>query len=174
MEREFIYRGEKCRVAINPNGQAASDDSMFTAGVGEQKLDFSLCRISDNCFSLIINGKSRTVYAAENDDNIYVHIKGRVFRFDKIRQDSNKFAGGDFEYGSRDQVTTPMPGKVVKLLVGKGDTIELGQPLVIVESMKMENEIKSPTNGTVKSVHFQAGDLVKPDQPILRLIPAAD
>lgn len=174
MDQEYVYGGKKYLVAINPNGQATSDESMFTAEVGEQKFDFSLYRISANCFSLIIDGKSRTFYAAENEDSIYVHIRGRVFRFDKIRQDSNKFAGGDIEFGSKDQVSTPMPGKVVKLLVGEGDTIELGQPLVIVESMKMENEIKSPTNGTVKSVHFRAGDLVKPDQPILRLIPAAD
>jgi len=171
MEQEYTYHGEKYSVAINPNGQAASNEGMFIAGVGEQKLNFSLCRVSENCFSLIIDGKSRTVYAAENEDNIYVHIHGRVFRFEKIRQDSNKLAGGDFAFGSKDEVATPMPGKVVKLLVSEGDSIELGQPLVIVESMKMENEIKSPTKGTVKSVHFRAGDLVKPDQPIIRLIP---
>lgn len=174
MDQEYVYGGKKYTVSINPNGQAAEKENTFVAAVGEQKLEFTLYRISENCFSLLIDGKSRTVHAAENEENIFVHLHGRVFRFDKIRQDSDKFAGGDIEFGSKDQVSTPMPGKVVKLLVGEGDTIELGQPLVIVESMKMENEIKSPTNGIVKSVHFQAGDLVKPDQPILRLIPATD
>ncbi len=65
-----------------------------------------------------------------------------------------------------------MPGKVVKILVKEGDKVTARQPLVIVESMKMENEIKSPTDGKVKSIHFGPGDLVKPGQPIIKLAPA--
>ncbi len=66
-----------------------------------------------------------------------------------------------------------MPGKIVKILVAEGDKIKARQPLVIVESMKMENEIKSPTDGTVKSIHFGPGDLVGTGQPIIKIEPDA-
>jgi len=67
----------------------------------------------------------------------------------------------------------PMPGKVVKLLVKEGDIVEVGQGLVIVEAMKMEHEIKSTMEATVKKVNFSAGDLVNLGDVIIELEPAA-
>jgi biotin carboxyl carrier protein len=55
---------------------------------------------------------------------------------------------------------SPMPGRVVKVLVGAGDSVTLGQPLVVMEAMKMENEIRARTPGTVARVHVQVGDTV--------------
>ena len=79
------------------------------------------------------------------------------------------FSRDSLEYGIKDEVTTSMPGKVVKILVKKGDKVKAKQPLLIVESMKMENEIGSPADGIVESVRFGPGDLVEPGQPIIKL-----
>ena len=54
-----------------------------------------------------------------------------------------------------------MPGKIVKILVGEGDEVEQGQGLVVVEAMKMENEIKSPKAGVVKKVGVEEGETVE-------------
>jgi methylmalonyl-CoA carboxyltransferase small subunit len=54
-----------------------------------------------------------------------------------------------------------MPGKVVKVLVKEGDEVEPGRPLVVVEAMKMENELVAEAPGTVKKVHVQPGDAVE-------------
>jgi biotin carboxyl carrier protein len=54
-----------------------------------------------------------------------------------------------------------MPGRIVRVLVSEGDTVTKGTPLVVVEAMKMENEIKSPRDGTVTRVAIGAGDLVE-------------
>ncbi len=59
------------------------------------------------------------------------------------------------------EVKSPMPGKVVKVLVSEGDVVEQGQPLVVVEAMKMENELTAPVAGVVRAVHVQAGDTVE-------------
>ena len=56
---------------------------------------------------------------------------------------------------------SPMPGRVVKVLVRAGDTIAMGQPLLVMEAMKMENEIRAKTPGTVARVHVAAGDTVE-------------
>jgi biotin carboxyl carrier protein len=58
------------------------------------------------------------------------------------------------------QIVAPMPGKVVRLLVEAGHQIETGAGVVVVEAMKMQNEMRSPKSGTVASVNVQVGDTV--------------
>jgi len=68
-------------------------------------------------------------------------------------------------------VTPPMPGKVVKILVSEGQPVEQGQTVAIVEAMKMENEIHAPIEGIVKKIFAKPGDQVNPDEAILRIEP---
>ena len=56
---------------------------------------------------------------------------------------------------------SPMPGKVVKVLVKEGDEVTEGMPLVVVEAMKMENELVAPRSGVVQKVYVQAGGAVE-------------
>jgi biotin carboxyl carrier protein len=65
--------------------------------------------------------------------------------------------GGPGASAGTARVTAPMPGKVLRVLVGAGAPVEAGQALVVVEAMKMENELRSPRAGTVKQVEVQAG-----------------
>jgi glutaconyl-CoA/methylmalonyl-CoA decarboxylase subunit gamma len=67
------------------------------------------------------------------------------------------------------KISAPMPGKVNKINVKAGDTVHTGDLLLILEAMKMMNEIASPVNGTIKSVNVQAGDSVKPGQILISL-----
>ena len=57
-------------------------------------------------------------------------------------------------------VKSVMPGVVVSLLLGEGDTVEAGQPLLVLEAMKMQNEIAAPVAGVVKRVHVREGEAV--------------
>jgi len=68
-------------------------------------------------------------------------------------------AGGG-EPGGRAQVKAPMPGKVVRVLVEAGQAVESGQGLVVVEAMKMQNELKSPKTGTVAELRAEPGSTV--------------
>jgi len=68
-------------------------------------------------------------------------------------------------------VTTPMPGIVVKTLVCVGDTVEQGQTVLIVEAMKMQSEIHTPIAGKVKAVYVEAGDRVNPDEVLVVIRP---
>ena len=66
-------------------------------------------------------------------------------------------SAGTQETKKRQQVTAPMPGKIVAIDVKEGDTVKKGQDLLILEAMKMENRIKSPVEGVVKSVVAKEG-----------------
>jgi len=66
-------------------------------------------------------------------------------------------------------VQSPMPGKVVKVLVTVGDEVKAGQGVVVVEAMKMENELKSPKDGKVKAVSAKEGQAVEAGQSLVTL-----
>ncbi len=66
-------------------------------------------------------------------------------------------------------VKSPMPGRVVKLLVAEGDAVKPGQGLIIVEAMKMENELKAKSECTIATIHVQAGDTVEGGAKLITL-----
>ncbi len=70
-------------------------------------------------------------------------------------------------------LTAPMPGRVVKILIHEGEAIELGAPAIIVEAMKMENELHAPTSGTVASIAVREGDTVDAGQILCEITPEA-
>ena len=66
-------------------------------------------------------------------------------------------------------VTTPMPGRVVKILVTEGGTVAAEEPVIVIEAMKMENQITAPIEGTVKAIYVNEGDLVNCDETLIQL-----
>jgi biotin carboxyl carrier protein len=68
------------------------------------------------------------------------------------------------------QITAPMPGKVVKVLVREGEEVTAGQGLLVMEAMKMQNELRAPRAGCVERIHATEGVGVETGSPLLRLI----
>lgn len=66
-------------------------------------------------------------------------------------------------------ISAPMPGKILKVLVKPGDKVEAGQVIVILEAMKMENELKAISKGKVKAVAVEVGDAVQGGQTLVTL-----
>ncbi len=62
-----------------------------------------------------------------------------------------------------------MPGRVVKVLVAQGDAVKAGDPLLIIEAMKMESRVPAPVDGTVAAVYVTEGDNVKTDETLIQL-----
>ena len=86
--------------------------------------------------------------------------------------DAKKTAGGSSKRPKAEapgDITTAMPGSVVKLKVAKGDAVKEGDTVLIVEAMKMENEVHSPVSGTVEEIYVSEGDVVNPDEILVRI-----
>jgi pyruvate carboxylase subunit B len=66
-------------------------------------------------------------------------------------------------------VTSSMPGRVVELMVKVGDKLKAGDPVLVIEAMKMENEVPAPVAGTVKAVNVAKGDSVNPDEALVEI-----
>ncbi len=147
-------------------------DGRYRVNVGDEEYVVDSSLISENCLSLLVNGKAITVYFAEADGKRYVSIGGEQFCIQEAESEGMRASDhGSSVVDEAPVAASPMPGKVVKIMVKKGDEVDKGQGLVIVEAMKMENEIKSPVKGTVDKVNFKAGDLVDAAQPIVEIKP---
>ena len=90
---------------------------------------------------------------------------------DELTARAQAVAGKGVYRGSGD-VKAAIPGRVLRVLAGPGDTVLQGQPVVVLEAMKMENDVRSPRDGVVRSVEVAAGQAVRAGQVLLRLDPA--
>jgi 3-methylcrotonyl-CoA carboxylase alpha subunit len=72
------------------------------------------------------------------------------------------------------RLTAPMPGKVIRIQVAAGQTVERGAPLLVLEAMKMEHTIKAPSQGRIAAVHYGEGDLVDEGAELIAFEPSED
>lgn len=164
MDFNFTIGGETHRVSVEFR------DGLYLVNVGgkEWKVDAQL--ISENCLSLISENRTMLVYLAENEGKRYLSVNGEQFHLEEVEAAADTGTRAETLAVEGLQVITPvMPGKVVKVQVSAGEAVEKDQTLVIVEAMKMENEMRAPANGRVKKIHVAAGDLVNLGQPMVEL-----
>jgi len=121
-----------------------------------------LAEIAPNIFSVLLLGRSYQVYLTPSPGG-QVQLQTCGFEFAAEVVDPRSWRGrrhGTAEAEGRQQIAAPMPGKVVRVLVQAGNTVEVGQGLLVVEAMKMQNEIRSPKSGTVERVLVTEGQAV--------------
>ena len=140
---------EKNRFAITVDGQRYEVDSASTG---------------NGAFSILINERSYSVrYEEEEGDEIVIYLGNQPFRIDIANEQRFRLRAGIAKVSleGRQVVVAPMPGKVVRVLVGLGDEVKENQGLVVVEAMKMENELKSPKAGKVSELLAVEGAAVE-------------
>ena len=125
-------------------------------------LNADAVEISPNVFSVLLNGESYEVrLATAGDGRLTLQTRHHEFVAEVV--DPRAWRGrrhGAVEAKGRQQIVAPMPGKVVRLLVKAGDKVEAGQGLLVVEAMKMQNEVRSPKTGTVERLLAKVGEPV--------------
>jgi biotin carboxyl carrier protein len=121
--------------------------------------------------SLILDGASYRLVATRADTDAWdLYLRGRRLSVEAVDERTRAIrqmtGSGSMPTGQR-PVRAPMPGLVVKVEVEEGDAVEAGQGLVIVEAMKMENELRAEAAGVVARVHVAAGQAVEKDQVLV-------
>jgi biotin carboxyl carrier protein len=125
-------------------------------------VDADAVEIAPNTLSLILDGQSYEVRITHSANGV-LELQTGLQEFSAEVVDPRAWRGrrhGALEVEGRQQVTAPMPGKVIRILVQAGDKVEAGQGLFVVEAMKMQNEIRSPKGGTVERLHVKEGQPV--------------
>jgi biotin carboxyl carrier protein len=120
-----------------------------------------------------VDGRSHEGYAAQVEDHWQVLLHGRLFPItveDEREKRLRSTAGGGVAETGEFHLRAPMPGLVVAIPVEEGQTVKRGQVLLILESMKMQNELKAPRDGTVGRVRVKGGETVEQKQILLSVL----
>ena len=115
-----------------------------------------IIEVEPGVYSILRDGASYEARVVGNE----IVINGCRFPFEADDPRQWKRKGGGAAGSGRAAITAPMPGKVVRVLVKEGDEVMAGQGIVVVEAMKMQNEMKSPRDGRVTSISAKPGDSV--------------
>jgi biotin carboxyl carrier protein len=143
--RNVRVNGRELRVRVEQDG------SQWRVDAGNGVREASVIETEPGVYSILIDGRSFEVRASETD----VEIEDPR----ELRK-----AGAAAGLEGRQTVSAPMPGKVIRVLVAEGDVVGHGQGLVVIEAMKMQNEMKSPKPGTVISLTATEGSAVSAGQ----------
>ena len=141
--------------------------------INGERVEVDLCRSGvAELYSILIDGSSYEVIVEEERQNHVVTLRGEQYRVhvedERTRRLNQGRRGHEVPVGEL-VVKAPIPGLVVKVLVHDGDEIAEDQPLVILEAMKMENEIRALRAGVVRKIEVSAGQRVEQNAPLLIL-----
>lgn len=122
--------------------------------------------------SLLVNEKSYEAYVYPSDEGWQVLLHGTLYQLhvedERERRLRASLGGGPAEHGEF-HLKSPMPGMIVAVPVEEGQEVKKGDVLVVLESMKMQNELKSPRVGTISRVRVRPGDNVEQRETLLSI-----
>jgi biotin carboxyl carrier protein len=161
------------KLEVKVGGEPRRLDLQRGAGGWECRLEgdrrkVDVVEVAPGVFSLLVEGESFTLHVERVEDAYRVHARGAdlTAAVENPRRWIRNSRGALGRAG-RQEVSAPMPGKVVRVLVEEGETVESHQGLVVVEAMKMQNEIPSPKAGVVERVLVREGDTVEHGQGLV-------
>lgn len=150
------------------------EGTIYRVKIDNREYELDVERVSEGIYSIIhnnnsinmemIGGESLNSYKVNTRDNYYdiEVIDARTRYLNNIK--------GDID-NNDNTVMSPMPGKIVKIPINEGDTIEKGQTVIVVSAMKMESEYKATVTGTIKHILVKEGDTIEGHQPLVEITP---
>lgn len=138
---------------------------------GEDDIPIKILKRNENWIDIFISNKEERVYLVKKDEaNILMNWKGQVFHLEDLEVLAHEdFYESDHETSASDILKSPMPGKVIKLMVVPGEDVKKGQTLLIVEAMKMENNILANRDGKIDEILVTEGEMVDNTKVLLRI-----
>ncbi len=136
----------------------------------ERAVDFK--NISETLFSVLINNASFEAFVEQHDGRYQVLISGELYEVEVLDERQQRLARSSTGFSVAQgelAVRSPMPGLIVAVRVSEGQAVNQGDALCVLESMKMENDIKAPRAGTIKRVHVSAGERVEQNKVLITL-----
>lgn len=154
MNFSFWLGQKEYRLGLEEKGK-----NVFTITIGEKKHLVGVEFINKEELLLNIDGEIFNVVISSNSLSHSVYVNGRLFKLEK--QTALKILKEERGKARKKDVKITMPGRVVEVLASEGEEVAEGQPVLVLEAMKMQNEIKAPQIGIIGKVNFKAGDYVE-------------
>ena len=149
------------------------DGNLLEIEVDDKVYKVDLMHTADGTFSIIENGHSYDIELVPDAEPKKYTAYTLYDTFDvevidaEARYLRNRNANGTVS--ADNNVSSPMPGKVVKVMVNEGDQVKEGDTVIIISAMKMESEYKAPKDGTIKKIHVKNEDTIDSNQILIEL-----
>ena len=147
----------------------SKDEHGYSVSLGEQTVEFIVeetgprsyqLRCGDQVRDVLVSGVAPDFQVFDRNGSVLVQLMDEK---QAARAAISHLAQGD----ASGKIVAPMPGKVVRCLVARGDAVKIGDGVVVVEAMKMENELRSAVDGIVKEVFVVEGEAVEANQQLV-------
>jgi 3-methylcrotonyl-CoA carboxylase alpha subunit len=160
-QQQVVLRDRAAEQTVN----ACTGGAGWMLRLGERAVAASGEIEPDGALALALDGVGRRVRVLDHGCEIAVFIDGESWRFEEI----DPLAPPAADDPSAGKLTAPMPGRVMRLLVEPAAKVRRGEPLMVIEAMKMEHTITAPADGVVAAVRFAAGELVEEGAELIAL-----
>ncbi|CUT01722.1 acetyl-CoA carboxylase biotin carboxyl carrier protein subunit [Candidatus Chrysopegis kryptomonas] len=152
---------------------ALADENSFEAKIGDKKFEIKVLKISDKEITFSIDNRIFSFAFALNNDFAILTNPIRDYKckyINKYQSLIDSYRSTSLGESKKDKILkSPMPGLITKIFVKPGTKIKIGDKLLILEAMKMENEIRSDVEGTVEEVFVNEGAAVEKDASLLKI-----
>ena len=139
-------------------------DGHIKANVDDRDYQIRVTEPEDGVYLLFVGQRVYEARVSSSGQNSYnVKLGSRVFSVRLIDR-KHRRSGTDAAEAGQQHLIAPMPGKVIRILLSRGDEVISGQGVVVVEAMKMQNEVKSPKSGRLVEIKVKEGDTVAANQ----------
>ncbi len=145
--------------------ELARDGEGIHVTIADRVYEVSVIQSRPGEVTFTVDGTTHTAFLASASSTQYVAIDGEVF---ELRKPDPHSARRRHRHGE-DNLTASMPGQITKVLVDAGGTVQRGQPLIVLEAMKMEIKIAAPRDGRVTKVLVQQGQIVDRGQQLIEI-----
>jgi len=147
-------KGRSARVEVRET------QGRYRVTLGEKTLELDLVRTGEHDVSVLVDGMSHDLSLEKTREGFAVLLRGD--RFDVELKDAVKGVVLDkAAHAGPLKLTAPMPGKIVKVLVAPGEAVEAGRGVLVMEAMKMENELRAARAGTIQEIRVKEGQAVE-------------
>jgi biotin carboxyl carrier protein len=164
MKYQTIVNGETFDLEINEDGRILVNGE-------ERVVDFRVLREGE-LYSMLLDHRSFEAVVDERDELYHVLLAGDMFEVKVTDERSRRLESAFLAFGDVSgevQIAAPMPGMIVSIPVTEGQEVNKGDTVVVLESMKMENELKSPRDGTIHRIRVAAGDSVEQNKVLVTI-----
>jgi len=162
VEMELQYQlGDEVKVV-----RLERDDEVVQITIADRVYEVSVLHSRAGELTFKVDGVTHTAFSTHDGSTHFIAVDGNVFELKKpdARRARRKHHQGE------DNLTASMPGQVTKVLIDEGDVVQRGQPLVVLEAMKMEIKIAATHDGRVAKVLVKQGQVVDRGQALIELI----
>lgn len=162
MKLTLHCRGESFEVDVVEKG------GEYLLSVNGQPYAVKILSSREDTLALVVNGCPLRVHVVADGKRTFAALLGETYEF----TEAEGRGGQAFTWesgGISPEVRSPMPGKILEVCVAEGERVEIGQRLLLLEAMKMENVIEADGEALVKKVHIQPGDMVDLGQLLVDL-----